>query len=131
MNVSTIGRLIADPEGKRTDSGTEYVKFTIAVDAFRKGEKETRFIDCLQFGKRAGTILQYFSKGSEIVVHGSHDCAPTIANNGKVYSNESIMVNDFNFTGGTRRDSQPSAQAAAAPAASPNLDQDSDDDIPF
>ena len=73
-NVNLIGRLTADPELKRTQSGTAMVRFSIAVDrAYTKQgeEKQTDFINCIAWDKKAEFICKYFSKGQKIALTGS------------------------------------------------------------
>ena len=73
-NVNLIGRLTADPELKRTQSGTAMVRFSIAVDrAYTKQgeEKQADFINCVAWDKKAEFICKYFSKGQKIALTGS------------------------------------------------------------
>ena len=71
--VNLIGRLTADPELKRTQSGTAMVRFSIAVDrAYTKQgeEKQADFINCVAWDKKAEFICKYFSKGQKIALTG-------------------------------------------------------------
>lgn len=73
-NVNLIGRLTADPELKRTQSGTAMVRFSIAVDrAYTKQgeERQADFISCVAWDKKAEFICKYFSKGQKIALTGS------------------------------------------------------------
>lgn len=73
-NVNLIGRLTADPEIKRTQSGTAMVRFSIAVDrAYTKQgeERQADFINCVAWDKKAEFICKYFSKGQKIALTGS------------------------------------------------------------
>ena len=74
LNVITmVGRLVRDPELRRTNAGTAVGAFTIACDDSRKGpngEKQTVFIDCTLFGKQAETLAKFFKKGSLIGLTG-------------------------------------------------------------
>ena len=73
-NATLIGRLTADPEIKRTQSGTAMVRFSIAVDrAYTKQgeEKQADFINCVAWDKKAEFICKYFSKGQKIALTGS------------------------------------------------------------
>ena len=67
------GRLTADPELRRTQSGTAVASFTLAVDRDFKnqnGEKETDFINCVAWKGSAEFASNYFSKGRMAVVDG-------------------------------------------------------------
>lgn len=74
LNVVTImGRMVADPELRKTLSGTDVISFTIAVDRDIKskdGERATDFIDVAAWKQTAEFISKYFHKGSAIVVNG-------------------------------------------------------------
>ena len=72
--IVLMGRLTADPELKRTNSGTAVTSFTIAVDRdfkSRNGEKETDFVNCVAWRSTAEFISKHFHKGSMAVVAGS------------------------------------------------------------
>ena len=72
-NVSLIGRLTADPELRRTQSGTACTRFNVAVDRrVKQGEeKQTDFITVVAWQQRAEFICKYFSKGQRIALTGS------------------------------------------------------------
>ena len=62
MNTVTLmGRFTANPELKPGGQGKSYLRFTIAVPKYKKGEAS--FIDCTAFDRTADQICQYFSKG--------------------------------------------------------------------
>jgi single-strand DNA-binding protein len=68
-----MGRLVRDPELRRTGSGLAVANFTVAVDRDRSGQdgnKETDFIDCVAWRSTAEFISKYFNKGRMIVVSG-------------------------------------------------------------
>lgn len=71
--IVIMGRLTADPEMRRTQSGTGVASFTIACErdfADKSGEKETDFIECVAWHKTADFVDQYFSKGKMAIVSG-------------------------------------------------------------
>lgn len=73
-SVILMGRLVADPELKTTQSGLEVTSFRIAVDrAYVKSgeERKADFIDIVAWRKTAVFVCQYFSKGKPIVIKGS------------------------------------------------------------
>lgn len=73
-HITIMGRMVRDPEMRRTGSGIACVSFTIAVDRdFGKndnGEKETDFIDCVAWRSTADFVGKYFTKGRMAVVSG-------------------------------------------------------------
>lgn len=73
LNTITImGRLVRDPELRRTGSGIAVASFTVAVDRdfAQDGKKETDFIDCVAWRQTGEFVSKYFRKGSMIVVKG-------------------------------------------------------------
>ena len=71
--IVLMGRLVRDPELRRTQSGISVTSFTLAVDRDFKGqsgERETDFIDIVAWRQTAGFVCNYFSKGRMAVVEG-------------------------------------------------------------
>ena len=93
--VNLIGRLTADPELKRTQSGTAMVRFSIAVDrAYTKQgeERQADFISCVAWDKKAEFICKYFSKGQMIVIEGAWRTGSYKDKDGNtVYTNECVI----------------------------------------
>ena len=73
-HITIMGRLVRDPELRRTGSGVAVTSFTVAVDRdFGKnenGEKETDFIDCVAWRQTGEFVSKHFTKGRMIVVSG-------------------------------------------------------------
>ena len=75
LNVCTVmGRIVRDPELRRTGTGTAVASFTVAVDrdfsSKDGGEKETDFIDCVAWRQTGEFVSKYFTKGRMAVVSG-------------------------------------------------------------
>lgn len=71
--VIVMGRLVRDPELRRTNSGTAVASFTIACDRDFKpdgGEREADFIECVAWRNTAEFVSKYFTKGRMAVVSG-------------------------------------------------------------
>ena len=71
--IILMGRLVRDPELRRTGSGTAVASLTLAVDRDYKpqsGEKETDFIDIVAWRSTAEFVCKYFTKGRMAVVEG-------------------------------------------------------------
>ena len=73
-HITIMGRLVRDPELRRTGSGIAVASFTVAVDrdfgSRDGGEKETDFIDCVAWRQTGEFVSKYFTKGRMIVVSG-------------------------------------------------------------
>jgi single-strand DNA-binding protein len=73
--VQLIGRLGMDPEIKALDGGKKLAKMSIATnESYKnvKGEliKETQWHNLIAWGKTAGIIEKFLTKGSEVAVEG-------------------------------------------------------------
>ena len=65
------GRLVADPELKRTESGLSICNFKIAVDRTVKREgKSALFLPVTFFGATAENLAKFFRKGKAVIVTG-------------------------------------------------------------
>ena len=65
------GRVVKDPELKRTASGLSIANFTIAVDrSIKKEGKSALFLPVTFYGSQADNISKYFRKGRAIIVSG-------------------------------------------------------------
>lgn len=73
-HIVIMGRLVRDPELRRTGNGTAVTNFSVAVDRDFSGkdggEKETDFIDCVAWRNTGEFVSKYFTKGAMIVVSG-------------------------------------------------------------
>ena len=71
MNVvSIIGRLVKDPELKRTDDGLAVCSLRIAIDDIRSKEDRADFVNVTVFGPQAEPCERYLHKGSSAGVTG-------------------------------------------------------------
>ena len=65
-NVVLMGRLVADPKLRHTDSNLSVTNFTLAVEKTYKtpdGQRQADFIDIVAWRQTAEFICNYFSKG--------------------------------------------------------------------
>lgn len=73
-HITIMGRLVREPELRRTGSGIAVASFTVAVDrdfgGKDGGEKETDFIDCVAWRQNGEFVQKHFGKGDMIVVAG-------------------------------------------------------------
>lgn len=100
-NVSLIGRLTADPELRRTQSGLATTKFTVAVDrrfAKQGEEKQTDFINIVAWRQTAEFICKYFTKGQRIALTGSIQTGSYTANDGSKRYTFDVVADSVEFT---------------------------------
>lgn len=110
--VTLIGRLTADIELMRSQSGSAWASFTLAVNRMKKvqGQPEVDFIRCKVFGKTAENLAQYQRKGSLIAAAGSIATGSFQNQQGqKVYTTD-ILVQEVQFLE-PRKDAQQTLRA--------------------
>lgn len=71
--VMLTGRLVKDPELRRTNTDIPVVQFTLAVNrsyTSRDGERQADFISCVIWRAQAENFAKYLRKGSLIAIEG-------------------------------------------------------------
>lgn len=102
MNVNKIilmGRLTADPELKKSQSGVSNIRFSVAVNRkVKQGEApKADFFNCVAFKNTAEFISKYFKKGSSIIVFGSVQFDDWTDREGFKRQSTNIMVDEVQF----------------------------------
>lgn len=72
--VLLMGRLIADPELRQTQSGIYTCRFVVAVNrptSKDNSEQQSDFIPCVAWREQAEFLSKYFSKGRLVLVEGN------------------------------------------------------------
>lgn len=127
--VILIGRLVADPEIRYTQSGKAVASYRLAVDRpFKQdGQQEADFINCVAWGKTGEFAGNYLRKGTKIAVEGRIQTGSYEKDGVKHYTTD-IVVDRHEFC-----ESRSSVQAATANSnADPAFtDRDDDGDLPF
>ncbi len=103
-SVQIIGRLTADPELRRTQSGISCCRFTVAVNRKFKnqnGEYDADFISCTAWRQTAEFFSRYFSKGKMIALQGTlRTGSYTDKNHSDVtHYTTDVFVESIEFTG--------------------------------
>ena len=156
-HITIMGRLVRDPELRRTGSGVAVASFTVAVDrdfgGRDGGEKETDFIDCVAWRQTGEFVSKYFTKGSMAVVSGRLQIRGWTDKDGNKRTSAEVVVANAYF-GDSKRDGDsgsayggstyggnaynapaPSYGGYSAPAAAPASDfamlEDDDAQLPF
>lgn len=136
LNVIVVmGRLVRDPELRRTNSGTAVTSFTLAVDRDFKGqdgERETDFIDVVAWKATAEMAAKFFTKGRMAAVKGRLQLRDWTDKNGVKRRTAEIIADTVFFA-----DRRPDAAARGGvdvPGELVELDEDeaeADGDLPF
>ncbi len=133
--VILIGRLVADPELKKTPSGVSVTSFSLAVDRrYNKDEeKKADFISVVAWRNTAEFICKYFKKGAPILVEGELQTRSwEDQSGGKRYATE-VVVSEARFVGSKSGGGAAEEQSASGvPTAEPKFEEiPGDDDLPF
>jgi single-strand DNA-binding protein len=135
-----VGRLVKDPELRKTASDISVASFTIAVDNAIKEQDGTRgslFLDCRVYRDQADNVAKYTRKGSKVAVDGSLNQRNFVRQDGskgkviEVYV-DSVTFLDPNPNKENNTVVEPKFDDIPAPSSS-NLDPIDlpDDDLPF
>ena len=138
--VVLVGRLVKDPELRKTASDISVASFTIAVDNAIKKQDGTRgslFLDCRVYRDQADNVAKYTRKGSKVAVDGSLNQRNFVRQDGskgkviEVYV-DSVTFLDPNPNKENNTVVEPKFDDIPAPSSS-NLDPIDlpDDDLPF
>lgn len=105
-HITIMGRLVRDPELRKTQSGVSVVSFTVAVDRdFKNGdEKVTDYIDCTAWRGQADFISKFFTKGKAIVVDGSLNSRKWQDKDGNNRVSWEVQVQNVYFADSKRND---------------------------
>ena len=93
-----MGRLVKDPELRRTGTGKAVVSFTIACDKPGK-DAGADFIPCVAWEKTGEFIDNYFHKGSPIAVEGRLTSRQYETNDGQKRTAIEVVVSQAHFCG--------------------------------
>ena len=139
--VVLVGRLVKDPELRKTVSDISFATFTLAVDNRMReadGTRGTIFIDCRVYREQAENLVKSTRKGSKVAVDGSLNQRNFERRDGTKGKAIEIIVDSVTFLDpNPNRENntvdEPKFDDVPAPASGNNLDQIDlpDDDLPF
>ena len=121
-----MGRITKDIELQTGKTGTEYCKFTVAIDREKdkNGDKKTDFVDCTAWNKTAAFVQKYFKKGDGIIVLGRFESDKYTGKDGMARTNWSVNVREVYFPASKGKSEQTNSDAA-------NFQDINPTDIPF
>ncbi len=121
-----MGRITKDIELQTGKTGSEYCKFTVAIDREKdkNGDKKTDFVDCTAFGKTAAFVQKYFKKGDGIIVLGRFESDKYTGKDGISRTNWSVNVREVYFPASKGKSEQTNSDVA-------NFQNIDPSDIPF
>lgn len=120
-SLSIMGRLVADPDVRRTPAGVSVTNFRIVVD--RDYDKEAAdFFQCVAWRGTADFVGKYFKKGNRIAIHGSIQNSDWTDKNGEKRTTTEIVAREVYFC--------ESKKSEAAPDGA-FYDFGNEDDLPY
>lgn len=115
-HIVIMGRLVRDPELRRTQAGVPVASFRIAVDRDfgnrETGEREADFIDVVAWRQTGEFVSKYFSKGRMAVVSGRLQMRNWTDSNGQKRVSAEIVADNVYFG-----DSKPQGDGNSSGAA--------------
>ena len=108
-HIVLMGRLVRDPELRRTQSGVAVTSFRIAVDRDfgnrETGEREADFIDVVAWRQTGEFVSKYFAKGRMAVVSGRLQMRNWTDNQGNKRTQAEVVADNVYF-GDSKRDNE-------------------------
>jgi len=141
-HIVLVGRLVADPELRQTQTGIPVTSFRIAVDRPRGrdgGEKQTDFFGVSVWRQRAERAAEFLQKGRLVLIAGRLQIREYTDRENNRRTAVEVQADDFQML-----DSRPGGAGAGgagterAPAAAPasdlpeyKYDAESEEEVPF
>ena len=121
-----MGRITKDIDLQTGKTGSEYCKFTVAIDREKdkNGDKKTDFVDCTAWNKTAAFVHKYFKKGDGIIVLGRFESDKYTGKDGISRTNWSVNVREVYFPASKGKSEQTNTDVA-------NFQNIDPSDIPF
>ena len=114
--IVIMGRLVRDPDLRRTQAGTAVAAFTLAVERDFKdaatGERVADFIDCVAWRQTGEFVSRYFTKGRMAVVEGRLQLRDWVDRDGNKRRNAEVIVEQMYFGDSKSDGGQKSGQLA-------------------
>jgi single-strand DNA-binding protein len=108
-HITLQGRLVRDPELRRTGTGLAVASFCVACERDfpnkDTGEKEVDFIDCVAWRQTGEFVSKYFNKGAMIILSGRLQLRKWVDKDGNKRTTAEIVVDNVYF-GGSKKDQE-------------------------
>jgi single-strand DNA-binding protein len=130
--VILIGRLTRDIELKKTQSDVSCVSFSLAVDKPYKKDREhpeATFVNCTACRGQAEFLVKYFAKRDKVAIEGYLDDNVWTDKEGKERRDKIVVVNEVEFV--EKKANKQTSDSPATNEAATNVDDDSDESLPF
>jgi single-strand DNA-binding protein len=125
--IVLVGRLVADPQLRFTQSGVAVANFRLAVDRpfpNQQGERETDFIDIVTWRRLAETCANNLGKGRLVAVDGRLQIRTYEAQDGTRRQAAEVVADTVQFLDWPRESAGPESPGEGASLGT-------EDDLPF
>ncbi len=141
-HIVLVGRLVADPELRQTQDGTQVCSFRIAVDRPKRRDavdKQTDFFGVSVWRQRAEIAAKYLQKGKSVLISGRLQIREYTDRDNNKRTAVEVTADDFQFMD-SRSDGDGGGGArprAAAPQSAPGSElpnyeySEADEEVPF
>ncbi len=123
-SISILGNTGRDVEMRYTPQGVAVASFSIASNSVRNTaqgkQKKTDWYNVSAFGRQAETLAKYLTKGSQILVRGKLTFNPWLSRDGEPRVSADVLMQDFEFAGGTAAKTVQEDAEEAIPAQANN-----------
>ena len=133
--IILLGRLTKKPEFRVGQNDIRIVKFTLAVQrkyAKSGEERQTDFFNVVAFGNLANFVLNYFSKGQQMLLSGRTEINQYQDESGINKTNIQVVAEEIFFADSKKENNE---EKETYEDLYENLvvenDNDNDDDLPF
>ncbi len=140
-HIVLVGRLVADPELRQTQSGVPVTSFRIAVDRpkSRDGERQTDFFGVSIWRQRAERAAEFLTKGRLVLISGRVQIREYTDRDNNKRTAVDVVADDFQMLdsrptgeGAAPRSASNAGSAAAAPSDLPEYEYNpADEEVPF
>lgn len=125
--IAVMGRLVADPELRKTNSGISTTTFTIACErnfVNAAGERETDFFDVVAWRGTAEFVDRYFQKGQLIAINGWLQTRTYQTKEGHNRKVHEIVAEQVNFAGSKPKENKRETQQPDIPGEQTEMQTD-------
>lgn len=129
-NWNFTGNLGRDAEQRFIPSGESIVNFSVAVKSGYGDKAVTTWVNCVLWGKRGESLVQYLTKGQLVGISGEASMREYEKKDGTKGASLDVRVNDLKLLG-KRDDSAPSERRQESKPGANVPAGEYDTDIPF
>ena len=138
ITINCTGRVTADLEPKKSQKGTDYVRFSLAVNKGFGDKQKTVFLQCSLIGDQQvqRMVNAKVKKGSLITIAGDLDVEEYDKTDGTKGTAVKVTLYDWNYTPKSASDKAKDENSPAQNHTQSQNDSDgggnvADDDLPF